>query len=153
MGGYWRLEMRLGLVLGYGNAFRVESGPECWRGEGVPPPPFKRCPGEGVTLFSVLGGHSGSPHQILSILVEHKYKWWPTNCSLLITSGTKDMKFRETHQHPSLRPKRAVMLLSPPLRGRKKWLFPMGVGQEASRGWGPGGAFGFALERPPCHGP
>ena len=25
-GGYWRLEMRLGLVLGYGNASRVESG-------------------------------------------------------------------------------------------------------------------------------
>ena len=27
-GGYWRLEMRLGLALGYGNAFWVESGPE-----------------------------------------------------------------------------------------------------------------------------
>ena len=25
-GGFWRLEMRLGLVLGYGNAFGVESG-------------------------------------------------------------------------------------------------------------------------------
>ena len=37
-GGFWRLEMRLGLVLGDGNAFGVESGPECW-GEGVPPPP------------------------------------------------------------------------------------------------------------------
>ena len=24
-GGFWRLEMRLGLVLGYGNAFGVES--------------------------------------------------------------------------------------------------------------------------------
>ena len=24
-GGFWRLEMRLGLVLGYGNAFQVES--------------------------------------------------------------------------------------------------------------------------------
>ena len=43
-GGFWRLEMRLGRVLGYGNAFGVESGPECW-GEGVPPPPlFKRFP-------------------------------------------------------------------------------------------------------------
>ena len=31
--------MRLGLVLGYGNAFRVESGPECWGGgRGYPPP-------------------------------------------------------------------------------------------------------------------
>ena len=27
-GVYWRLEMLLGLVLGYGNAFGVESGPE-----------------------------------------------------------------------------------------------------------------------------
>ena len=36
-GGYWRLEMRLGLVLGYGNAFGVESGPECWGGGGNPP--------------------------------------------------------------------------------------------------------------------
>ena len=33
-GGYWRLEMRLGLLLGYGNAFGVESGPECWGGGG-----------------------------------------------------------------------------------------------------------------------
>ena len=31
VGGYWRLEMRLGLVLGYGNAFGVESRPE-WEG-------------------------------------------------------------------------------------------------------------------------
>ena len=38
-GGYWRLEMRLGLVLGYGNACGVESGPECWGGEPPPPPP------------------------------------------------------------------------------------------------------------------
>ena len=26
-GSYWRFEMRLGLPLGYGNAFEVESGP------------------------------------------------------------------------------------------------------------------------------
>ena len=39
-GGYWRLEMRLGLVLGYRDAFGVESGPECWGGGwGDPPPP------------------------------------------------------------------------------------------------------------------
>ena len=55
-GGYWRLEMRLGLVLRYGDAFGVESGPECAGGEGGtgppfkralchPPPPFKRFPG------------------------------------------------------------------------------------------------------------
>ena len=43
-GGYWRLEMRLGLVLGYGDAFGVESGPECWGGGGYPPP-FKQFPG------------------------------------------------------------------------------------------------------------
>ena len=36
-GGYWRLEMQLGLALGYGDAFGVESGPECWGGRGVPP--------------------------------------------------------------------------------------------------------------------
>ena len=35
--GYWRLEMRLGLVLGYGTAFGVESGPECWGGRAPPP--------------------------------------------------------------------------------------------------------------------
>ena len=35
-GGYWRLEMRLGLLLRYGNAFGVEARPECW---GEPPPP------------------------------------------------------------------------------------------------------------------
>ena len=34
--GYWRLEMRLGLVSGYGNASGPESGPEFW--EGAPPP-------------------------------------------------------------------------------------------------------------------
>ena len=33
-GGYWRLERRLGLVLGDGNAFGVESGPECSAGGG-----------------------------------------------------------------------------------------------------------------------
>ena len=47
--------MRLGLVWGYGNAFGVESGPQCWGGEGGPPPlqaipchappPFSRCQG------------------------------------------------------------------------------------------------------------
>ena len=37
-GGYWRLEMRLGLVLGYGNAFGVELGPEGWGGGGYPSP-------------------------------------------------------------------------------------------------------------------
>ena len=36
-GGYWRLEIRLGRVGGYGNAFGVESGPQSWRR--VPPPP------------------------------------------------------------------------------------------------------------------
>ena len=36
-GGYWRLEMRLGLVLGYGNAFGVKLV-QWGRGEGVPPP-------------------------------------------------------------------------------------------------------------------
>ena len=35
-GGYWRLEMRVGLALGCGNTFGVESGPESW-GNGVPP--------------------------------------------------------------------------------------------------------------------
>ena len=44
-GGHWRLEMRLALVLGSGNAFGLESGPECWGGRGAPPPPpLKRCP-------------------------------------------------------------------------------------------------------------
>ena len=38
-GGYWRLEMRLALVLGSGNAFGLESGAECWGGRGVTPPP------------------------------------------------------------------------------------------------------------------
>ena len=34
-GGYWRLEMRLGLVLGYANtAFGGESEPECFGGGG-----------------------------------------------------------------------------------------------------------------------
>ena len=37
-GGYWRLELRLGLVLGYGNAFGVESV-KSGRGRGAPPPP------------------------------------------------------------------------------------------------------------------
>ena len=53
VGGYWRLEMRLVLVLGYGNAFAVESRPECLGGGGVaplpsrdalPPPPKKEHP-------------------------------------------------------------------------------------------------------------
>ena len=43
-GGYWRLEMRLGPVLGYGTAFGVESGPECWEGGGSSPL-LKRFPG------------------------------------------------------------------------------------------------------------
>ena len=45
-GGFWRLEKRLGLVLGYGNAFGVELV-QWGRGEGVPPP-FKRFPEGGV---------------------------------------------------------------------------------------------------------
>ena len=45
--GYWRLEMRLGLVWGYGDAFGVESGPECWGGGEGGPPRFKRFPGRG----------------------------------------------------------------------------------------------------------
>ena len=52
VGGYWRLEMRLGLVLGYGNSFGVESGQ--WGG-GSPPPPFKRFPGGGASSWA-LGG-------------------------------------------------------------------------------------------------
>ena len=40
-GGFWRLGMRFGLVLGYGNAFGVEAV-QCGRGRGVLPlPPFK----------------------------------------------------------------------------------------------------------------
>ena len=50
-GGFWRLEMRLGLVLGYGNAFGVESG-QWGGGRGVtPPPPFKRFPAEDSVLW------------------------------------------------------------------------------------------------------
>ena len=37
-GGYWRLEMRLGLGLRYGNAFGINSRPECLGGRGTPPP-------------------------------------------------------------------------------------------------------------------
>ena len=44
-GGYWRLEMRLGLVWGHGNAFGVESGPQSCGG--LPPSPVKRVPGGG----------------------------------------------------------------------------------------------------------
>ena len=51
-GGYWRLEMRLGLMLGYGNAFGVESGPECWGGEGYPPPPFQAIPCAGPCVVA-----------------------------------------------------------------------------------------------------
>ena len=41
-GGFWRLEMRSGLVLGYGNAFGVESV-QWGGGRGTTPPPhFKR---------------------------------------------------------------------------------------------------------------
>ena len=36
-GGFWRLGMRLGLALGCGNAFGVESGQ--WGRGGTPPPP------------------------------------------------------------------------------------------------------------------
>ena len=42
-GGFWRLEMRLGLVLGCGHAWgRVRAG--VLGGRGVPPPPFKQFP-------------------------------------------------------------------------------------------------------------
>ena len=56
--GYWRLDMRLGLVLGYGNAFGAEWGPECW---GVPPPPFKPCPAW------VGGGYQSGWGRLLSV--------------------------------------------------------------------------------------
>ena len=52
-GGYWQLEMRLGLVLGYGNAFGVESRPECWR-EGGYPPLFKRIPAKASVLETAM---------------------------------------------------------------------------------------------------
>ena len=42
---YWRLDVRLGRVLGYGNAFGVELGADCCGGGGGPHPPhFKRFP-------------------------------------------------------------------------------------------------------------
>ena len=37
-GGYWRLGMPLGLMLGYGNPFRAECGLEYSWGGGAPPP-------------------------------------------------------------------------------------------------------------------
>ena len=40
-GGYWRLGMRLGRVVGYGNAFGAESVPECWGGGSPLPPPLR----------------------------------------------------------------------------------------------------------------
>ena len=43
-GGFWRLEMWLGLVLGCGNAFGVESGQ--WEGGRGGTPPFQRFPGQ-----------------------------------------------------------------------------------------------------------
>ena len=47
-GGYWRLEMRLGLALGDGNGFGGESGPDWGAGGVTPLPPLKRFPaGEG----------------------------------------------------------------------------------------------------------
>ena len=49
-GGYWRLEMRLELALGYGNAFGAGSGPERLEGGGTPPP-FQTIPWG--------GGHKG----------------------------------------------------------------------------------------------
>ena len=42
-GGYWRLGMPLGLMLGCGNPFRAECGLESSWGGGAPPP-FKRSP-------------------------------------------------------------------------------------------------------------
>ena len=45
-GGYWRLEMRLGLVLGYGNAVGIEAV-QWGGGRGESPLPFKRFPGGG----------------------------------------------------------------------------------------------------------
>ena len=43
MGGYWRLEMRMGRVLGYGNAVGVESV-QWGGGGGYPPPPLQAIP-------------------------------------------------------------------------------------------------------------
>ena len=55
-GGFSRLEKRLGLVLGYGNAFGVESVQ--WGGGRGVPPPFKRFPGHGA-LPRGTGGEPG----------------------------------------------------------------------------------------------
>ena len=61
-GGYWRLEMQLGRVLGHGNAVGVGSGPESWDGGGTPTP-FKRCPAcrtRGFGYVCAWGGRGGS---------------------------------------------------------------------------------------------
>ena len=42
VGGFWRLEMRLVLVLGYGNAFGVDQG--SGEGGGGYPPPLQAIP-------------------------------------------------------------------------------------------------------------
>ena len=54
-GGFWRLEMRVGLVLEYGNAFGVESV-QWGGGRGVTPPPP-----QGVALIFIPAGGGAPP--------------------------------------------------------------------------------------------
>ena len=63
-GGYWRLEMRLGLVWGYRDAFGVESVPECWGGGRGDPRPLQAIPwggGGGAECPRTPGLEGGGP--------------------------------------------------------------------------------------------
>ena len=80
-GGYWRLEMRLRLVLGYGNAFGVESGLESWGRRGATPLPAISWPPANV--------HHSSTHILLSS--KHRAKSGRSGRSLAGGWGTHSL--------------------------------------------------------------
>ena len=130
-GGYWRLEMRLGLVLGDGNAFGGESGPECWGG-GVPPPPFKQFPAPPLAAY-VTVAPTPWPAPIIWCTPSVPrpmptsrcpWRWRPDD-----DSGAQGRR-RRGHQHrPKRRRPRAGAGRGGPRRpeGRGVWALPGGV--------------------------
>ena len=122
-GGYWRLEMRLGLGLGYGNAFGGERRPECLGGSPPSPPPpllqaipWGRGPdASGLGAKNIAGGGVGThfqpppPHPPL----------WETDACARLCAG--EQKKKEDVPRPMQRQKRSSVACHRPQAAFTRW--------------------------------
>ena len=129
-GGYWRLEMRLRRVLGYGNAFGVEAGPECGGG-GTLPPPLKQRPARQPPLSPALCQQTQPPEAAIEDQEDQEaYDPWmepTTYCTRAITHYTGPKGFRPPDRHFTQHVCRALGL---PMRDPPRAMVAMFLTQE-----------------------